>query len=446
MNSEMVYRQKKLHLVLDLDHTLLHAVDIDILASKDREYLMKLASDGDLFKMAGELFLVKLRPYGELFLVKVRPYIRKFLKEASKMYDIYLCTTGIRSYAVMMAKLLDPKCEYHIRSRLITREDFKEKGKKSGDLVLGQEWGVVIVDDTEKVWKDHKEHLMLLGLVRIGSTWFNSVSRFSSEQKNSGGEDKVTLWKKMNSEMVYRQKKLHLVLDLDQTLPHAVDIDILASKDREYLMKQRGSSSDGDLFKMASELFLVKVRSYIQKFLKEASKMYDIYLCTTGIRSYAMMMAKLLDPKCEYHISSRLITREDFKEKGKKSGDLVLGQEWGVVIVDDTEKNPVCGDVRCFLGKIRRQILARCTLFFSRDVDDKEFEFPLLKWRAGELGAACTDVYNLSVAQVVSVSSRPGIKGRRLAEQHNKFLVHPQWIYAAYYLWSRQAEKDYFPL
>ena len=109
-------------------------------------------------------------------------------------------------------------------------------------------------------------------------------------------------------------------------------------------------------------------------------------------------------------------------------------------------KNPVCRDVRCFLGKIRRQILARCTLFFSRDVDDKEFEFPLLKWRAGELGAACTDVYNLSVAQVVSVSSRLGIKGHRLAEQHNKFLVHPQWIYAAYYLWSRQVEKDYFPL
>ncbi|KAH9719921.1 RNA polymerase II C-terminal domain phosphatase-like 4 [Citrus sinensis] len=282
----------------------------------------------------------------------------------------------------------------------------------------------------------------------------------------------------MNSEMVYRQKKLHLVLDLDQTLPHAVDIDILASKDRKYLMKQRGSSSDGDLFKMASELFLVKVRSYIRKFLKKASKMYDIYLCTTRIRSYAMMMAKLLNPKCEYHISSRLITREDFKEKGKKSGDLVLRQEWGVVIVDDTEKvwkdhkehlmllngalvnvlrvmktvhglffeNPVCGDVRCFLGKIQRQILVRCTLFFSRDVDDKEFEFPLLKWRAGELGAACTDVYNLSVAQVVSVSSRLGIKGHRLAEQHNKFLVHPQWIYAAYYLWSRQVEKDYFPL
>ncbi|KAH9719915.1 RNA polymerase II C-terminal domain phosphatase-like 4 [Citrus sinensis] len=321
MNSEMVYRQKKLHLVLDLDHTLLHAVDIDILASKDREYLMKLASDGDLFKMAGELFLVKLRPYGELFLVKVRPYIRKFLKEASKMYDIYLCTTGIRSYAVMMAKLLDPKCEYHIRSRLITREDFKEKGKKSGDLVLGQEWGVVIVDDTEKVWKDHKEHLMLVG----------SYNYFK-ERRNK----KNNILQKSFSERNTDENELNGAL-----------VNVLR------------------VLKTVHGLFF---------------------------------------------------------------------------------KNPVCRDVRCFLGKIRRQILARCTLFFSRDVDDKEFEFPLLKWRAGELGAVCTDVYNLSVTQVVSVSSRPGTKGRRLAEKHNKFLVHPQWIYAAYYLWSRQAEKDYFPL
>lgn len=30
-------------------------------------------------------------------------------------------------------------------------------------LVLGQERGVVIFDDTEKVWKDHKENLILLG-------------------------------------------------------------------------------------------------------------------------------------------------------------------------------------------------------------------------------------------------------------------------------------------
>ncbi|KAK9197944.1 hypothetical protein WN944_013127 [Citrus x changshan-huyou] len=313
MNSEMVYRQKKLHLVLDLDHTLLHAVDIDILASKDREYLMKLgssSSDGDLFKMAGELFLVKLRPY-----------IRKFLKEASKMYEIYLCTTGIRSYAVMMAKLLDLKCEYHIRSRLITRGDFKEKGKKSGDLVLGQEWGVVIVDDTEKVWKDHKEHLMLVG----------SYNYFK-ERRNK----KNNILQKSFSERNTDENELNGAL-----------VNVLR------------------VLKTVHGLFF---------------------------------------------------------------------------------ENPVCGDVRCFLGKIRRQILASCTLFFSRDVDDKEFEFPLLKWRAGELGAACTDVYNLSVAQVVSVSSRPGIKGRRLAEQHNKFLVHPQWIYAAYYLWSRQAEKDYFPL
>ncbi|KAK9197909.1 hypothetical protein WN944_013092 [Citrus x changshan-huyou] len=91
------------------------------------------------------------------------------------------------------------------------------------------------------------------------------------------------------------------------------------------------------------------------------------------------------------------------------------------------------------------EILAGCTLFIIMDVDDKEFEFPLLKWRATELGAACTDVY-LSVTHVVSVSARPGTEGRWLAEHHNTFSVHPQWIYAAYYLWSRQAEKDSFPL
>lgn len=324
------------------------------------------------------------------------------------------------------------------------------------------------------------------------------------------GKDEVARLKRMNSEIAFGQRKLQLVLDLDHTLLHAADVDMLAPDDRDYLMKRESSASDGGgLFMMDGGLLLVKLRPYIRSFLREACKMYDIYICTMGTRHYAEMIAKLLDPKCEYYISSRLITYEDFKETGKKNLDLVLGQERGVVIVDDTAEvwkdhkenlilvgkynyfkegirksknndqksyserksdeselngalvnvlrvlkrvhelffenpeNLVWGDVRSFLGKIRRQILAGCTLFFNiGDVGPQEF--PLLRQRAEELGAACTDVHDSSVTHVVS--TRQATEGRRLAEQHNNFLVHPRWIYAAYYLWSRQAENDYFPL
>lgn len=318
-------------------------------------------------------------------------------------------------------------------------------------------------------------------------------------------EEEVTRLKAINSDAVFRQKKLHLVLDLDHTLLHAVNFENLASED-EHLMTRVSSFkdlSDGDLLKISAG-YLVKLRPYLRTFLKDASTMYDIYICTMGTRHYAELIAELLDPKCEYYISGRLITREDFKQKGKKNLELVLGQERGIVIIEDSEDvwsdhkenlmlvgrynyfseqigmkrkrksyseretdeseingalanvlrilrrvhwlffdnpaNLASGDVRSFLGNIRRQILAGCTLLLS----DAE-KFPLLEWRAEELGAACTTIHDSSVTHVVSACR--GAKDCRCAEQHKKiFLVHPRWIYAAYYLWKRQPENDYFPL
>ncbi|KAJ4712178.1 RNA polymerase II C-terminal domain phosphatase-like 4 [Melia azedarach] len=289
-------------------------------------------------------------------------------------------------------------------------------------------------------------------------------------------EEEVTRLKAINSDAVFRQKKLHLVLDLDHTLLHAVNFENLASED-EHLMTRVSSFkdlSDGDLLKISAG-YLVKLRPYLRTFLKDASTMYDIYICTMGTRHYAELIAELLDPKCEYYISGRLITREDFKQKGKKNLELVLGQEREQIgmkrkrksyseretdeseingalanvlrilrrvhwLFFDNPANLASGDVRSFLGNIRRQILAGCTLLLS----DAE-KFPLLEWRAEELGAACTTIHDSSVTHVVSACR--GAKDCRWAEQHKKiFLVHPRWIYAAYYLWKRQPENDYFPL
>lgn len=126
-------------------------------------------------------------------------------------------------------------------------------------------------------------------------------------------KDEVTRLKRMNSEIVFGQNKLQLILDLDHTLLHATDMDMLATEDHGYLMKRVGSLSDGgDLFMMGDGLLLVKLRPYIRSFLNEESKMYDIYICTLGNRPYAEMIANLLDPKREYYISSRLITCKAF--------------------------------------------------------------------------------------------------------------------------------------
>ncbi|KAK3198015.1 hypothetical protein Dsin_021430 [Dipteronia sinensis] len=42
------------------------------------------------------------------YLVKLRPFVRTFLKEASSMFEIYICSMGGRHYVKKVAEFLDP--------------------------------------------------------------------------------------------------------------------------------------------------------------------------------------------------------------------------------------------------------------------------------------------------------------------------------------------------
>ncbi|XP_010477263.1 PREDICTED: RNA polymerase II C-terminal domain phosphatase-like 4 [Camelina sativa] len=138
--------EKKLHLVLDLDHTLLHSVTVSRL-SKAEEYLLgESYSRNDLWTLGTEM------------LIKLRPFVHEFLKEANELFSMYVYTMGNRDYAQAVLKLIDPKKVY-FGDRVITRE---ESGfTKTLDLVLAHERGVVIVDDTRQVWSDdHNRNLL----------------------------------------------------------------------------------------------------------------------------------------------------------------------------------------------------------------------------------------------------------------------------------------------
>ncbi|KAH7550358.1 hypothetical protein JRO89_XS13G0177300 [Xanthoceras sorbifolium] len=148
----VAFDYKKLHLVLDLDHTLLHTKAFKKL-TPDELYLKKQTVSWDTSN--GSLFT-----FNDQYLVKLRPFVRTFLKEASTMFEIYVCSMGNRNYVRKAAQFLDPEGNY-FNTRLIGREDFGQDTKKKNlDLVLGQERGIVIVDDTESVWTNHLDNLI----------------------------------------------------------------------------------------------------------------------------------------------------------------------------------------------------------------------------------------------------------------------------------------------
>ncbi|KAI3423234.1 uncharacterized protein J3R85_011197 [Psidium guajava] len=153
---------EKLHLVLDLDHTLLHTVRPSKLNPKEEERLVPKAKWNSEVgpKGQGDIFLVGSET-GEGFITKLRPFVREFLREAARMFELTVYTLGGRPYSSSMTKLLDPDGEY-FSDRVIAREDCTLKGRKSLDVVLAKESNVLIMDDTETVWPDHADNLIAI--------------------------------------------------------------------------------------------------------------------------------------------------------------------------------------------------------------------------------------------------------------------------------------------
>ncbi|KAI3956780.1 hypothetical protein MKW92_005598 [Papaver armeniacum] len=156
MKSELL-RNKKLCLVLDLDHTLLHSVSIRSVPSNEQEYLdgkarviSSMHDKQNLYRLIGRY-------------IKLRPFIPTFLKQASSMFELYVYTMAPYGYAIDMARLIDPENVFFDYSKVLSRDECTKKGQKSLDAVLGgDESNTMIIDDTESVWRKHNENLILM--------------------------------------------------------------------------------------------------------------------------------------------------------------------------------------------------------------------------------------------------------------------------------------------
>ncbi|KAK2986747.1 hypothetical protein RJ640_010972 [Escallonia rubra] len=164
---EKLFLLKKLILVLDLDHTLLHS----IVRTEEENLESQTETDG-LYSAESIVVLTKLRPG-----------VRAFLKEASNMFELYIFTKACRPYALEMAKLLDPEGVYFDPSKVFSREHCDQEALKHLDWVPGRESGILILDDTERVWGRFKKNL-----VPIEKYWF-----FASQRDGDTGKSLAEL-------------------------------------------------------------------------------------------------------------------------------------------------------------------------------------------------------------------------------------------------------------
>lgn len=181
--NEEKKKKKKLHLVLDLDHTLLHSIHVSKLSQKEKYLIEEVGSRVDLWKFD------KGNPNEHL--IKLRPFLDEFLREANKLFYMYVYTMGTYRYAQNVLSLIDPD-KLYFGDRVITRE--KSPHKKTLDLLSADKRRVVIVDDTSSVWPQHKRNLLEIAkyiYFRDGMKWESYAEKKTDESRSKGALSNV---------------------------------------------------------------------------------------------------------------------------------------------------------------------------------------------------------------------------------------------------------------
>ena len=154
MNAEKKYteqnllKQKKLILILDLDHTLLNSAHFKDLTAKEKRALNVPRND------------VFYTPYMHM-VTKIRPFVKDFLQATNELFHLHVYTMGNREYAMRMVQLIDPTGEY-FKNRVISSNDSTDARAKNLDIVLGNEKQMVIVDDSPRIWVENGKNVVVI--------------------------------------------------------------------------------------------------------------------------------------------------------------------------------------------------------------------------------------------------------------------------------------------
>ncbi|GAB1606406.1 RNA polymerase II subunit A C-terminal domain phosphatase-like [Argonauta hians] len=129
---------KKLVLLVDLDQTLIHTTNDNIPPNLKGVHHFQLRHGMNLL----------------WYHTRLRPYTSQFLKNVSKLYELHICTFGVRMYAHTITRIIDPAGKF-FSHRILSRDECFNAMSKTANLKALFPCGdsmVCIIDDREDVW------------------------------------------------------------------------------------------------------------------------------------------------------------------------------------------------------------------------------------------------------------------------------------------------------
>ncbi|VDO05289.1 unnamed protein product [Rodentolepis nana] len=130
-----------------------------------------------------------------------------------------------------------------------------------------------------------------------------------------------------DEENLLSQRKLALLIDLDQTVLHTTTSPNAFRYNNVHRFNLAGSEM----------IYHTRFRPHLTKFLRRMVKLFQMHICTFGNRAYAHQLASILDPKRKY-FCQRILSRDECFNPITKSANLKALFPRGVhlvCIIDD---------------------------------------------------------------------------------------------------------------
>ncbi|KAH6609135.1 rna polymerase ii subunit a c-terminal domain phosphatase [Trichoderma cornu-damae] len=141
-----------------------------------------------------------------------------------------------------------------------------------------------------------------------------------------------------------RQRKLSLVVDLDQTIIHACIEPTIGEWQRDNTNPNHDAVKDVKSFQLNDDgprglasgcTYYIKLRPGLREFLETVSTMYELHVYTMGTRAYALNIARIVDPDKKL-FGNRVISRDENGSITAKSLQRLFPVSTDmVVIIDD---------------------------------------------------------------------------------------------------------------
>ncbi len=150
--TQRLFDERKLILVLDIDHTLIHTC---------------IARDAETAKEPETKHFVS-REDGATYVVKFRPYLELFLKKAGEMFEVFVYTHGSEKYAQAVARLMDPEGKIVASDKVIGRKSlYPTEMKTLRNLLPSDQSTSVLIDDRHDVWANKNNLIQIFPFVHF---------------------------------------------------------------------------------------------------------------------------------------------------------------------------------------------------------------------------------------------------------------------------------------